>query len=112
MLGQILRDCRKSQGKTLREIAEVTGLSVSFISDIERGRTAPSLKTCEAFSSAYGVPLFVMFAPKEVKEAFEQLLYEIDMNGWVRTARADFQKAIDNVPIRVQFLNKRGLNEN
>lgn len=96
MLGKILRDIRKSQNKTLQEVAIITGLSVSYISDVERGRTLPSLKTCAAFSSAYEVAFFAMITPKEVTEALAQLLYEIDNDGLVKTARADFQKVLDN----------------
>ncbi len=40
--GNELRTCRKELGYTQAYIAELTGFSVSFISDLERGK-----KTCE-----------------------------------------------------------------
>ena len=39
--GQLLKQARKSQMKTLREVAEEAGLSLSYISDIEHGRRRP-----------------------------------------------------------------------
>jgi len=39
--GQMLRDARKKERKTLRELSEVSGLAVSYISDIEHGRKNP-----------------------------------------------------------------------
>lgn len=41
-LGDALRNRRKAIGKTILQIAEETALSVSFISQIERGRSTPS----------------------------------------------------------------------
>lgn len=38
MLATALKEARKRAGKTLREVAEATGMSIGFISDIEHGR--------------------------------------------------------------------------
>jgi transcriptional regulator with XRE-family HTH domain len=53
MLGARLRATRKRQGYTLADVGERTGLSVSFLSDIERGRTRPSLDTLEKLATCY-----------------------------------------------------------
>ena len=45
--------------RTLKEIAERSGISLSFISDIERGRTKPSLGSLEALISVYGGRLLI-----------------------------------------------------
>jgi transcriptional regulator with XRE-family HTH domain len=52
-----LRTLRKQHNLTLAQVAHTTGLSISFISDLECKRTAPSLKTLERLSECYGVPL-------------------------------------------------------
>ncbi len=55
-LGEKLRLLRKSTRElTLVEVAEKTGLSVSFLSDLERGQTRPSLDTLEKLSNFFGV---------------------------------------------------------
>ena len=54
-LGEILRSLRKgTHGQTLVQVSETTGLSVSFLSDVERGRTNPSLETLEKLARYYG----------------------------------------------------------
>jgi transcriptional regulator with XRE-family HTH domain len=53
MLGARLRAIRKQQGYTLADVGSKTGLSVSFLSDIERGRTRPSLDTLEKLATYY-----------------------------------------------------------
>ena len=45
MLGEQVRNIRKKRGITLKELAEKTGLSIGYISQIERDLTDPSLST-------------------------------------------------------------------
>ena len=42
-LGRRIRAARKKQGITLKQLAEQTGLSASFISEVERGISQPSM---------------------------------------------------------------------
>lgn len=60
-IGERLKLYRKTQKLKLREVSEQTGLSISFISDIEHGRVLPSLQTCQRFCYMYHVPLSTMF---------------------------------------------------
>ncbi len=41
--GRILRDMRTAKGLTQEELAFRAGMSVPYLSDIERGRSSPSL---------------------------------------------------------------------
>lgn len=45
--------------RTLKELAELTGLSLSYLSDIERGRTSPSIETLDKIFTACGVTLTI-----------------------------------------------------
>ena len=54
-LGSVLRRLRKNQGLTLVKVSSATGLSVSFLSDIERNRARPSLDSLEKLADFYGV---------------------------------------------------------
>jgi transcriptional regulator with XRE-family HTH domain len=57
-LGEKLKAVRKNKlNLTLSQVAEKTDLSVSFLSDVERGRTKPSLATLENLAKFYGVNL-------------------------------------------------------
>lgn len=53
-LGEKLCALRKGKGVTLKILGKVSGLSVSYLSDIERDRTQPSLKTLQVLADAYG----------------------------------------------------------
>ena len=54
-LGSVLRRLRKNQGLTLVKVSSETGLSVSFLSDIERNKARPSLDSLEKLADFYGV---------------------------------------------------------
>lgn len=55
-IGGNLWRLRKQEGETLREAAEAAGISVSFLSDMERGVSNPSLETLGKLAAHYGVP--------------------------------------------------------
>jgi len=56
-LGQRLRKRRQALGLTLKEVADGAGLSVGFISQIERGITTPSLSSLASVSRVLKVHL-------------------------------------------------------
>lgn len=57
MLGVTLREARESAGKSIRESAELLGVSSSTFSSYEHGRKGISLPELEILAYAYRVPL-------------------------------------------------------
>ena len=51
-----IRQIRKAKGFTLRDMAEKTGISSNYLSQIERGETNPSIGTIKRITNALGVP--------------------------------------------------------
>lgn len=49
------------KGLTQEELAEKTGLSVTFVGLVERGINTPSLETCNKIARALGVTLDELF---------------------------------------------------
>lgn len=54
-LNERLRELRSERGLRLKDIAEHAGISVPYLSDLERGRTNPSLETLQTLAGAYGI---------------------------------------------------------
>jgi len=82
LLGQRIRELRKRMGETLKETSAGTGLSVSYLSDIERSRTNPSLQTLEILASHFNITvadlLFgVDFAGERTKNSLPPGLTEL-----------------------------------
>ena len=53
--GKVVRKVREEKGYSLAELAEKAGISVSYLSEIERGSKKPSLKTVEKLSSSLNI---------------------------------------------------------
>jgi transcriptional regulator with XRE-family HTH domain len=57
---------RKERGLTLKELAARSGLSISYISDLEHGRASPSLATLRELAAALGL------SPADLLEGWEE----------------------------------------
>ena len=60
-VGQQLRECRRGQKMTLKQLASRTGRSVSLISQIELGKSAASVSTLNDLANALGVKIGYFF---------------------------------------------------
>jgi transcriptional regulator with XRE-family HTH domain len=56
-LGDALRRRRQAQGRTLREVAAAAGVSLTYLSEVERGRKEASSEVLEAVCSALDLVL-------------------------------------------------------
>ena len=63
--GRLLRRLRQAQRLSLRDAAEASNLSVSFISSLERGVSGASVATLQRLTAAYGTTLAGLFAGPE-----------------------------------------------
>ena len=61
MIGERIKKLRVEQNQSASELARTAGVSKSLISQIEHGRTNPSVETVRAIASALEVPLFTLF---------------------------------------------------
>src|SRR4051812_17383546 len=60
-LGAKLKEVRRGKGITLQEVARETGLSKSFISQIEAGDANPSIGSLKKIADALAMPLAGLF---------------------------------------------------
>jgi transcriptional regulator with XRE-family HTH domain len=60
-LGQSLRRLRESRHISLKLLAEQTGFSASFLSQVENGQASPSISSMERIATALGVTLGQFF---------------------------------------------------
>ena len=60
-VGEALRRRRQAQGRTLREVAEAAGVSLTYLSEVERGRKEASSEVLEAVCAALHLGLAELF---------------------------------------------------
>ncbi|BBB91438.1 MAG TPA: helix-turn-helix transcriptional regulator [Methylomusa anaerophila] len=61
-IGGRIREIRKQSGLKINQLAETVGIDRVYLSDIERGKSTPSLKTLEAICTALNISLSDFFA--------------------------------------------------
>lgn len=57
VIGDVLRNARTEQGRTLREVSDAARVSLGYLSEVERGRKEASSELLGAICDALDVPL-------------------------------------------------------
>ena len=77
MLGNKIREIRKNKKLKISDLADATGLTVSMISQVERGLISPSISTLKKIGNAMDLPLSYLFdeqtGPDTLKDTEEYL---------------------------------------
>jgi len=68
VLGDRLRDLRAARGLTLRQLADETGLSAGLLSQLENGRTDPSIETLRRLAKVFDSDLADLFREPDAPE--------------------------------------------
>jgi transcriptional regulator with XRE-family HTH domain len=90
-LGREIRGLRKARGLTLAAVAQASGLSVGYLSLLERNRSTPSINALLAISRALGVTISWFFEAGEVPETERDLVVRR-----TRRRRLDFAPGISD----------------
>ena len=64
-IAQRLLELRREHGLTLAEVGQKTGVSVSFLSSLERGYSRASIATLQKLARFYGTTVLAFFADKD-----------------------------------------------
>lgn len=64
-VGQRLRDVRQARGLSLKAVSGATGLSIGYLSQVERGLSSPSLRALTRVADLLGVGLGALFGGPE-----------------------------------------------
>ncbi|MBI3941254.1 MAG: helix-turn-helix transcriptional regulator [Acidobacteria bacterium] len=68
-VGKKILQLRVQSGRTQRDVAQLTGLAVSYLSRLENDRLNPSLRTLTKISEALRIPLTSFFDAEPVLES-------------------------------------------
>ena len=59
-IGEVLREIRQRQGRTLREVSHLARVSLGYLSEVERGQKEASSELLASIAQALDVPLSVV----------------------------------------------------
>lgn len=71
-LGIRLKRARERSGRSLREVARELGVSASFLSQMERGKSQPSVATLYSLTQLLNVSIDELFAEEDHRDVAEQ----------------------------------------
>jgi transcriptional regulator with XRE-family HTH domain len=100
-IGNRIRERRSQKALTLQALSELTGLSPSMLSLVERGQTSPSIGTLVVISSALGVHMSDLLAVDDraardpVSRVPEQPIYETARGVLRRILREDRIRGVE-----------------
>lgn len=89
VVGRNLAELRSSLGFSLRELADLTGYTSSYLSQIERGESVPSLSGLATVAAALGVELATLF--DDASSGPKISISRADERLQLRTAETDDQ---------------------
>ncbi|MFC9974989.1 helix-turn-helix domain-containing protein [Spirillospora sp. NPDC050679] len=81
LLGDVLRQLRLRQGRTLREVSAAARVSLGYLSEVERGQKEASSELLASICKALGVPLSHVLREVADALALAELQHEPVMAG-------------------------------
>jgi transcriptional regulator with XRE-family HTH domain len=101
-VGRSIRRVRLSYGHTLEKVAKDAGISFSHLSQVERGRSEPSLTTLQKIAKVFGVPMFRFLVP----DGREQLVVRRNERKRLSfpDSHIDFELLTPNVQCNMEIL--------
>src|SRR5699024_7000313 len=98
---------RKNNQKTLKQLSEDTGLSVSFLSQVERGDSSLAITSLNKIAGALDIPITSFFPPqftedfKASPEKMEPFSLEKSDQEFFRASSGFHGRKLDNFIIKV-----------
>ena len=73
IFGKKIKSIRRARDITQEKLADLSGLSLQYIGEIERGRRNPSLTSIEQLSKALDIPMAELFSLEEFRLSMDEL---------------------------------------
>ncbi len=84
-IGQKVHEWRKDNGLTLLQLAQKTGLTAGYISQVENDKASPSINTLKKISEALSVRIIDFFSDEVIDDPKVMRPHEwtkVDIPGW------------------------------
>ena len=102
IIGARVRAARKRRGYTQEQLADLIGRTVETVSNVERGRTIPTLETLDRLGHSLDVPLREFFDDRRdfAEVSNRRLELELRLTEFVRSmSDDDLEVAVNQVAI-------------
>lgn len=100
LLGDVLRRHRIRQSRTLRDVSSAAGVSLGYLSEVERGRKEASSELLAAICGALNVSLSEVLHEVSDELAREERRVRLAPVGFAATATPRVSHALPPMPVR------------
>ena len=76
VLGQRIKQLRKSRGLSQEDLAEKASISAKYLSDLERGKRNPTFSTAEKIAEGLGVDLARLITGRDAEDDDEAAVFD------------------------------------
>ncbi len=76
MIADLIKELRRKHGYTLQAFSVRSGLSLSYLSDLEHGRTQGSLEALKMIADGFGLKLVIRFEDDNGEDVAESIQRE------------------------------------
>lgn len=101
-IGARLREARMARGLSLRSVAQALGVSASLVSQVETGKTQPSVSTLYALVNHLGISLDEVLGVEPRPAAAAAVAEEAPPAVIGRVGRTEIQRASDNPVLEME----------
>ncbi|MBU2702693.1 transcriptional regulator with XRE-family HTH domain [Sporomusaceae bacterium BoRhaA] len=92
-IGLKIKALRNERGYTLKQVADAAGISVSFVSEIERGKRNPGLDNLHNIARALGVSSdFILAGTNSINQVGDKREFDKQFPNVVKILRRDGKK--------------------
>jgi transcriptional regulator with XRE-family HTH domain len=99
VLGDVLRQARITQGRTLRQVSDAARVSLGYLSEVERGRKEASSELLSAICDALDVPLSQLLTDASEQLVDQELAQEQVKAGAPTAANIDASTKVVIPPV-------------
>ena len=78
LVGDRVKFFREKKGITVNKLANISGVSQSYLRDVELGKKQPTVEYLSFICDGLGITLEAFFADEKGKDEFEKLLDMLD----------------------------------
>ncbi|WP_430885956.1 helix-turn-helix domain-containing protein [Fusibacter sp. JL216-2] len=108
-IGENIKALRLGSKMTLKDLSEATGLSIGFLSQVERGLTALAITSLEKIAKALEVDLSYFFPIKsknnsEILKSYEREVFQVENNQLIHYHLSNQLSKMNIIPKLVEIL--------
>lgn len=115
-VGELIKEARTKHAMTLKDVSQETGLSIGYLSQLERGKTSVAHDTLVKIAKALHVEMEYFMQQPKIKEkavlrSYEREILRIEGSSIIEYAMTNMSDSAEMLPKLVEILPQKEIEE-